>query len=130
MSNQVILAIGLFLSVAGLLGVAFAVFRSATVTKTIELLEAENTVLTKSLERQRADLTLLQDRVGQLEQANNVLKNVVTGRAEIEVLTGFAKAEAQLRREEHRIIVELLHEVRDLVQEMWRAIPRLLGNGK
>lgn len=124
-----ILAIGVLLSVAGTLGVAYAVFRSATVTKTIELLETENTALSKSVTRQQADLTLLQDRVGQLEQANTVLKNIVTGRAEIEALTNYAKEEARLRREEHRILVELSHEIRDLVQEMWRAIPRLLGNG-
>lgn len=129
MSSQVILAIGVVLSVAGTLGVAYAVFRSATVTKTIELLETENTALSKSVTRQQADLTLLQDRVGQLEQANAVLKNIVTGRTEIEALTAYAKDEARVRREEHRITVELLHEVRDLVQEMWRAIPRLLGNG-
>lgn len=130
MSSSIILVIGLVLSVAGMLGVSYAVFKSATVTKTIELLETENTALSKSLDRQRSDLTVLQDRVGQLEQANRVLQNVVTGRAEIEALTKFAETEAKLRREEHRILVELAHEVRDLVQEMWRAIPRLLGNGK
>lgn len=115
---------------AGLLGISYAVFKSATVTKTIELLETENTALSKSLDRQRSDLGVLQDRVGQLEQANRVLQNVVTGRTEIEALTKFANDEARIRREEHRIVVELAHEIRDLVQEMWRAIPRILGGGK
>lgn len=124
-----ILVVGLVMSLAGTLGIAYAVFKSATVTKTIELLETENTALSKSVLRQQNDLALLQDRVGQLEQANNVLKNIVTGRAEIEALTMFAREEAALRRQEHSQIVGAVEEAKDLLQEMWRAIPRLLGNG-
>jgi hypothetical protein len=118
LSSQVILAIGLVLSLAGTLGVAFAVFKSATVTKTIELLETENTALSKSVTRQQADLTLLQDRVGQLEQANNVLKNIVTGRSEIEALSAHVKAEEQSRREEHQTMLVLL---KDLIAQFRNA---------
>ena len=138
MSSSVILAIGLVLSVAGLLGVAYAVFRSATVTKTIELLETENEALSKSLTRQKTDLELLQDRVSQLEQANRVLQNIVTGRVEIDALTKFAEREATLRREEHQallgaisqvkdVVMRTLAEMKDLLQELWRAFPRLMG---
>ena len=130
MSQHVILVFGLVLSLAGALGVAYAVFKSATVTKTIELLETENKALSNSVTRQASDLTLLQDRVSQLEQANNVLKNIVSGRAEIEGLTRFAKDEATLRRDEHAQVMGAVGEIKDLIQEIWRAIPRLLGNGK
>lgn len=129
MSSNVILAIGLLLSTAGALGVAYAIFKGATVAKTIELLETENNILSKSVTRQQSDLALLQDRVSQLEQANSVLKNVVTGRAEIEALTKFAQDEAKLRRQEHGQIMVAAGEIKDLLQELWRAFPRLLGNG-
>jgi predicted RNase H-like nuclease (RuvC/YqgF family) len=133
-AGAIVFVIGLVLSIAGMLGVAYAVFKSATVTKTIELLEAENKALQSSVNRQKDDLESLIDRVKNLEYDNKRLQNLVTGREAIEELSKWAKTEAVVRRDEHNTMLASMHalaislsEVKDLLQELWRAIPRLLG---
>lgn len=114
-------------AVAGALGIAYAVFKSATVSKTILLLESENTVLSNAVARQTADLAAMKQRMEELEAQNRALSNVVTGRTEIQQLTDHVTKEEAARRAEHKSMMDLLDEIKDLTQELWRGVSRIAG---
>jgi uncharacterized protein YydD (DUF2326 family) len=103
------------------------VFKSATVTKTIDLLETENKALGQSVSRQAGDIAMLQNRVEGLEEENKVLKNMVTGRVEIENLTQFAKGESDLRRAEMAEIKLMLNSLMTLLKDL---LGQLRGTGR
>lgn len=89
------------MAVIGALGIAYAVFKSATVTKTIDLLETENKALGQSVNRQSGDITVLQGRVTTLEDENKLLRGMVTGKTAIDDLAEQVNREERNRREEH-----------------------------
>lgn len=117
------------LALAGALGVAYAVFTSARVSKTIELYEIENKALGQSVARQTSDISVLQDRVGTLEAENKMLKNMVTGRTAIEELTQKLVDEQMDRRREHAHMDErfsafetLMRDVLGQLKDLWTQL--------
>lgn len=121
--DTILPVMGLVLAVAGALGVAYAVFRSATVTKTLDLYKEENEALGKALARQQADLLALSERLRGIEEENRVLRNVVTGKEHFDAL----EREAGKRAAEHASIMAILQEVREQLAELWRGVVRVLG---
>lgn len=116
--KAVFAGLSVLLAVIGALGIAYAVFKSATVTKTIDLLETENKVLGQSVARQSGDIATLQGRVTSLEGENTVLRNVVTGKSAIEELGERMIAEDKIRREEHASMMAMLKAVATVLQEI------------
>ncbi len=129
MNGQVILAVlGMVLGLVGTLGIAYAVFRSATVQKTLDLYRSENEALGKAVARHAAELLALQAKAEQLETANRVLQETVSGREAIERLaTRLAEYEAD-RATEHKAMTEELDRMRQEMQQIWRGVVRLLGD--
>lgn len=113
------------LAIIGALGVAYAVFRSATVTKTLELYKLENEALGKSVARLQADQLLQSERITTLENENHVLKDVVTGKAAIEHLSEEVLKAEKMRSEEHAAMMILLRDLLAQLKGMWG----LLGRG-
>jgi D-aminopeptidase len=128
MDPQVVIAgFGLVLAAVGLLGIAYAVFRSATVQRTLDLYRSENEALGKAVARLTADQLTLQAKTEQLETANKVLQDTVSGRDAIERL-GIRLVEFQAdRATEHKAMMELLSEIREQMAELWRGIVRVVG---
>lgn len=122
MNAQIILtAVGLLLGLIGTLGIAYAVFRSATVQKTLDLYKGENEALGKAVARQQADIVTLTTKVEELEKANAVLRDTVSGTAAVETLK-------RQMAEEHNTVVDILTEIKDQMAELWRGVIRLLGD--
>lgn len=116
-------ALGLILAVAGALGVAYAVFRSTTVTKTLELYKTENEVQGKAIARQAVLLVEQEARITMLEKENEVLRNLVIGHEQLEMLVKDTVA----RSIQHQEQLDTLNEIKDLLGEMWRATIRALA---
>lgn len=128
MDVQTILAIiGSILALMGALGIAYAVFRSATVQKTLDLYKAENEALGKAVARQQADLLTLTAKAEELERANNVLQRTVSGREAVEALGQQLNRYQDARMVEHREMTELLRDMKDQMAELWQAVVRMLG---
>lgn len=129
MSAQTVLAVvGTVLGLTGVLGIAYAVFRSATVQKTLDLYRGENEALGKAVARHQADLQALQAKAQQLEQANRVLQETVSGRAAVEELAARLAEFQRDRMTEHHDMMGILREVRDQMGELWRGVVRMLGD--
>lgn len=123
-AEVVIGVIGAILAIAGGLGVAYAVFRSATVQKTLDLYQSENEALGRAVARQQGDLLAFGERMRALEEENRVLRNVVTGKQYLEEFSAaFAK-----REREHQAVMALLAEIREQLAELWRGVVRVLGD--
>lgn len=128
MDAQVALAgIGVLLGLMGVLGIAYAVFRSATVQKTLDLYRSENEALGKALARQQADLLTLTAKSEELERANMVLQRTVSGKEAVEELGRRLSDHQEKRAVEHRQMMDLLGELREQMGELWRGVVRLLG---
>jgi hypothetical protein len=117
-AKAVFAAISALLAVVGALGIAYAVFKSATVTKTIDLLETENKALGQSVSRQAGDITTLQERVTTLESENKVLRNVVTGKSVIDELAEKVVQEEKDRHDEHESMTFLLNSIMTLLKDI------------
>jgi phage shock protein A len=125
---QTVLAIlGAVLGIIGTLGIAYAVFRSATVQKTLDLYRSENEALGKAVARLTADHMALAAKAEQLETANRVLQETVSGRDAIERLTTRLVEFQADRATEHKTMMELLDDIRESLGEIWRGTARLLG---
>lgn len=136
-TSNVIFAIGLVLTVMGLMGVAFAVFKSSGVQKTIDILESENAALTASVARQRTDFAMLQERVLTIEGENKVLRNIATGKQAVDELTTWAKSSKEQDRAEHLEMIKILStcmgsltDLKEAVEEIWKGIIRWDGNDR
>lgn len=99
------------LALSGGLGVSYAVFKSATVTKTIELLKLENDALGKSVARLQSDQVTQSDQITKLDEQNRALRDVVTGRAAIEELARQIRHEEDARHQEHGVQETLLKDI-------------------
>lgn len=123
----IISALGAVLGMMGFLGVAYAVFTSAKVQKTVELYKLENEAQGKRIGTLEGDKTTLGERVAALERENLTLKDLATGKTFMEVLSKeITEAEAQ-RLAEHRAMLEALHELKDSLAEMWQGMIRFFG---
>lgn len=113
MGAQTVLGIiGAVLGITGVLGVAYAVFRSATVQKTLDLYETENAALGKAVARQQVDLVAVTSRLEQIERENEVLRNVVTGKAQLDEIG----AATRLAQQQHEAMMGVLGDVVRLLE--------------
>lgn len=99
--------LGAVLALTGTLGIAYAVFRSATVQKTLDLYETENAALGKAVARQQADLLTVTARLEQIERENEVLRNIVTGKAQLDEI----RAATHLTQQQHDEMMVALADV-------------------
>jgi hypothetical protein len=106
------------LAVATALGLAYAVFRSTARTNTTLLYERENEALTKALTRQEAESVRLQTKVETLVNTNAVLQETVSGAQAVRTLAVEIQREEAARREEHKVMMELL---KDLIAQFRQA---------
>ena len=115
------------LALAGALGVFYAIFRSATVQKTLDLYRDENEALGKAVARLQADYITIAAKNEELLRANQVLQETVSGREAVQAL-GHQLGEHQIElREEHVAMMRLLNEMREQLAELWRGVIRALG---
>lgn len=110
--------LGVILAVAGALGVFYAVFRSTTITKTVELYKGENEIQGKAIARQAMQLAEQEARIVVLERENEILRNLVVGHDQLNILLKDSVA----RHVEHERTIEALNEIKGVLSEMWRSI--------
>ena len=110
-ATQGIIALSALLATAGVLGIAYAVFRSSASTKTCDLYKAENEILGKANARWEAEVARLQTKVDALSNANMVLQETVSGREELRRLAEEGRVAEQERRAEHAAIQMLLKDI-------------------
>lgn len=128
MNTQLVLAVlGAILAVAGALGIAYAVFRSATVQKTLDLYRSENEALGKAVARLQGDYLTIVAKAEELERANRVLQETVSGREAIQALATHLSKEQQARSDEHRVLAQLLEDMKDQLADIWQGVVRVLG---
>ena len=110
-----LVAVGAILTIIGLLGVAYAVFRTNVVSKTIELYKSENEILGKALARQQTEYEKLVTRLQALETANEVLRTTVSGEKAVNELREQAKGWFSHAQDQHKVQMDLLHDIHDTV---------------
>lgn len=115
--------LGIILAVSGALGVAYAVFRSTTVTKTVELYKGENEIQGKAIARQALQLAEQEARILVIERENEILRNLVVGHDQLNILLKDSVA----RHVEHERTLVVLEEIKDLLGEMWRSLIKTLA---
>lgn len=115
------------LALAGALGVFYAVFRSATVQKTLDLYREENEALGKAVARLQGDYLTILAKNEELLRANSVLQETVSGREAVKALAAQLATFQGERHKEHEAMVHLLGEMREQLADMWRGVVRLLG---
>lgn len=123
MTQIIIPVISAVIAIAGTLGVAYAVFRTATTTKTLELYKGENEVQGKAIARQSLTLVDQDARIAALERENDVLRNLVIGHEQLEMLVRDTVA----RSVQHEAQLTALHEIKEVLTEMWQSLVRLLA---
>lgn len=125
MTSLILPVLSAIVAVAGALGVAYAVFRSATTTKTLELYKGENEVQGKAIARQALMLTEQEARITTVERENEVLRNLVIGHEQLEMLVKDTVA----RSIQHQEQLDALKEIKDVLGDMWRSLIKLLAEG-
>jgi len=120
-------AVAAALGIIGLLGVAYAVFTSARVTKTLELYKAENEAQGKRIASLEAEDARKTERLAAVERENVVLRDLATGRSVMEALANDIRAAETLRRTEHESMMSVLSDMKDMINEMWQGMVRFFG---
>lgn len=110
-AGELVFVIGVLLTVAGLLGVTWAVFRTSAATKTIELYQAENEVMGKMNARLEQETLRLQSKVDTQQASLQALQEAVTQRAEVAKLMAEIKAAEKERRDEHQAHQMLMRDI-------------------
>lgn len=122
--------LSLVAAVAGTLGIAYAVFTSAKVQKTVDLYKLENEAQGRRIATLEEERTRTTERLAAVEKENLVLRDLATGRSVMEALAkDYREAEA-VRKTEHDTMMRLLSDIQEAIQEMWQGISRLLGQGR
>ena len=104
-------------TIAGGLGIAYAVFTSARVQSTINLYKEENTAQGKRISTLETETRVAQEKLTALQRENDMLRDLATGRTAVEALSREIRdAEAQ-RKDEHVEIVRLLTAIRDRLSQ-------------
>jgi hypothetical protein len=117
-------------ALAGILGIAYAVFTSARVQKTLELYKEENAAQGKRIDSLEKERNVATERIAALERENVVLRDLATGRSVMEKLAQDVTTNEALRREEHNAMMALLVELKDMIHELWTGMVRFLGGSK
>lgn len=94
-------AIAAFLGIAGMLGIAYAVFTSARVAKTIELYKLENEAQGKRIKSLEDEDKVKAERLAAVERENVLLRDLATGNTAIQTL-------AKVISQEHQTILSAL----------------------
>lgn len=113
-----ILVVGSVLTIVGALGVAYAVFRTNVVTKTVDLYKTENEILGKTVARLGSDLATCHDRIATIEDANRVLRETVTGERAIQALSTEIRAYQQPVAEAHRMQLDALNRILAAIRDL------------
>lgn len=110
-AGTVLVAVGLVLTVAGSLGVAYAVFRSTAMDKTLELFRTENAALGAKTSRLEDEVVRERERRVALEAAVAVLRETISGEAAVRALGETIAREEAARRDEHRAQMERIDRI-------------------
>lgn len=113
-------AVSMIAALAGTLGIAYAVFTSAKVQKTVDLYKLENEAQGKRIKTLEDERTLDRERLAAVEKENLVLRDLATGRSVMTEMANDYREAEKLRKAEHAKMMQLLREVHE-------AITRLLG---
>jgi len=116
-----------FVGVVGILGITYAVFTSARVQKTVDLYKMENEAQGKRIATLEAEDKRKAERLAAIEKENETLRDLATGRSVMEKLANDIREAETLRRTEHHAMMQLLAEMKDMIQEMWQGIIRFFG---
>lgn len=116
-------ALGLVLTLAGAFGIAYAVFRSTTVTKTLELYKTENEAQGRAVARQAVTLLEQEARLAALEKENEVLRKLVIGHEQLDFLV----RDSASRTIQHEEQVQLLTDIKEALVDMWRTTAAALA---
>lgn len=128
-------ALGAVVGMMGLLGVAYAVFTSAKVQKTVELYKLENEAQGKRIDTLEKEKVTWAERLAVLERENGILEDLATGKTFIgELSREIHEAESQ-RMAEHKAMTAVLEktngaleEIKDTLAEMWQGMVRFFGS--
>lgn len=123
----IVSAIGAVLGMVGLLGVAYAVFTSAKVQKTVELYKLENEAQGKRIGTLEAEKVTQGERLAAVERENLTLKDLATGKTFLEGLSHEMQDAENQRMVEHQAMTAALAEIKDSLGELWRGVARMLG---
>lgn len=122
-------AVGVVAGMAGLLGIAYAVFTSARVQKTVDLYKLENEAQGKRIATLEADIARSTERLAAVEKENAVLRDLATGRTIMEALARDIREAESLRKEEHREMMARLDEMKEALAEIWQGVVSYFGRG-
>lgn len=93
-------------TVAGALGIAYAVFTSARVQSTINLYKEENTAQGKRITTLEGDNRLALEKLEAMRRENDMLRDLATGRTAIEALAADIRVSNGERAAEHQALME------------------------
>jgi hypothetical protein len=127
MSPTIVSAIAAVVGVIGMLGVAYAVFTSAKVQKTLELYKLENEAQGKRIGTLEGERLTLGERIAALERENTTLKDLATGKTFIDVLVHDVQEAEQHRIVEHKAMAATLAEIKESLNEMWQGMVAFFG---
>lgn len=106
-----LLIVGLILTLAGVLGVAYAVFRSSAIDRTLQVYREENAVLGQRADRLEREVAQEREKRVGLEATLAALKDTVTGESRITALGEVIAREEAARRDEHRQQMDCLQKI-------------------
>lgn len=100
-------------TVAGALGIVYAVFTSARVQSTINLYKEENIAQGKRIATLDSDVRLATEKLEAIRRENDMLRDLTTGKTAIEAMTVTFNREENLRHQEHLVMTLALEAVKD-----------------
>lgn len=108
------------LTVAGGMGIAYAVFTSARVQSTITLYKEENEAQGKRITTLSFDMQAAKEQLKLILRENEMLKDLATGKSAIEAMSVMLTREESQRHQEHVVMTMALEAVKDELIA-WRA---------
>ena len=127
MTPIVVNAAAAVIGVIGLLGVAYAVFTSARVQKTVELYKLENEAQGKRIGTLEGEKTTQGERIAALERENTTLRDLATGKTFLEVLSKEIQQAEGERLAEHKLMIASLNDLKESLNEMWQGMVAFFG---
>jgi hypothetical protein len=127
MSPVIVNALAAVIGVIGMLGVAYAVFTSAKIQKTVELYKLENEAQGKRIGTLEIEKVTQGERLAALERENATLRDLATGKSFMEVFSKEMSESESQRMREHQLMTATLEEIKDTLSEMWQGMIRFFG---
>ena len=113
-----VIFLSVVLGVAGVTGIAYAVFRSSATKETLVLLKTENEIKDTVIIRQSTDIVDMRDKIRVCVDENTLLKSMVTGSSVVEQVMRKITSEEVKRAKEHNMMLEELTELKDHVESL------------